>query len=266
MSSRISFAPHAAHPHLPYPRYLRWAAADGFWRSPYCAAHLWWPVLAFAVLTTVFNAMGIDQRLADGLYAAQGHRWALRSAFLTQTLLHSDAQLACRIAWLALLLAWVGAHASPRHLRWRKPLGYLLLCTLLAPALVAAMKQLIHVDCPWDLQRYGGDRPYHALSASRAQALAPGRCFPAGHASAGYAWVALYFFLANVRPRWRGWGLAAGLVLGLVFGVVQQLRGAHFLSHDLWSLMLCWIVALLLARWLLRTRAHWTGVGGERQS
>jgi membrane-associated PAP2 superfamily phosphatase len=27
------------------------------------------------------------------------------------------------------------------------------------------------------------------------------------------------------------------------FGIAQQLRGAHFLSHDLWSFGVCWIVA-----------------------
>ena len=40
----------------------------------------------------------------------------------------------------------------------------------------------------------------------------------------------------------------AGSVLlagaGLVFGSGQQLRGAHFLSHDLWSLAVCWFLAL----------------------
>jgi len=33
-----------------------------------------------------------------------------------------------------------------------------------------------------------------------------------------------------------------------VFGVSQQLRGAHFASHDVWTLTICWIVALLLHR------------------
>jgi membrane-associated PAP2 superfamily phosphatase len=31
---------------------------------------------------------------------------------------------------------------------------------------------------------------------------------------------------------------------GMVFGLSQQLRGAHFLSHDLWTAALCWLVAV----------------------
>ena len=69
-------------------------------------------------------------------------------------------------------------------------------------------------------------------------------CFPAGHASAGYAWVALYFFFLATRPAWRWRGLAIGLATGAVFGISQQLRGAHFLSHDIFAMIICWGVAL----------------------
>ena len=47
-----------------------------------------------------------------------------------------------------------------------------------------------------------------------------------------------------VRPAWRWMALAAGLMIGAIFGWTQQVRGAHFLSHDLWTLLICWVVAL----------------------
>ena len=71
-------------------------------------------------------------------------------------------------------------------------------------------------------------------------------CFPGGHSSAGYAWVALYFFAWVVRPQLRGRLLATALLAGAIFGAGQQLRGAHFLSHDLWSLGISWLVAATL--------------------
>ena len=40
----------------------------------------------------------------------------------------------------------------------------------------------------------------------------------------------------------------------MMFGIAQQLRGAHFLSHDLWALMLCWLVALAMHRVMLVPR------------
>ena len=80
--------------------------------------------------------------------------------------------------------------------------------------------------------------------------------FPPGHASAGYTWIASYFFFAAIRPQWRWAGLALGLGLGLTFGITQQFRGAHFLSHDLWTVMICWTVSFVLSRFLLRPSVH----------
>ena len=31
---------------------------------------------------------------------------------------------------------------------------------------------------------------------------------------------------------------------GLMFGIAQQSRGAHFVSHDLWSAFLVWMITL----------------------
>lgn len=119
------------------------------------------------------------------------------------------------------------------------------LATVMAALTVAWMKSWTNVHCPWDLADFGGDRRYHGLFATR-PAGRIGRCFPAGHASAGYCWLSLYFFFLATRPRlrWLGFGVAMGF--GLLLGFVQQLRGAHFLSHDLWALAVCWLFALAL--------------------
>ena len=192
--------------------------------------------------------------LADGIYAAGGHAWALQSSPLVQGVIHEGGRQASKWAWYAVAVCLLVALAHRPLWSWRMPLAYLLLSTLLSTALVAAMKRGTHMDCPWDLLRYGGEKAYYGLFARRPVGMGSAGCFPAGHASAGYAWVALYFFFLATRPQWRWWGLACALVAGLVFGIAQQLRGAHFLSHDLWALMLCWLVALSLHRLMLVPR------------
>ena len=37
--------------------------------------------------------------------------------------------------------------------------------------------------------------------------------------------------------------LAGAMLAGFVFGLAQQVRGAHYLSHTLWTAWLCWTVA-----------------------
>lgn len=58
-----------------------------------------------------------------------------------------------------------------------------------------------------------------------------GHCFPAGHASAGFAFIGGYFVIPERRPRTARIWLQDSLASGLLLGLAQQLRGAHFMSH-----------------------------------
>ena len=63
-----------------------------------------------------------------------------------------------------------------------------------------------------------------------------------------------YFAIRERSSRHARAGLALGIIVGLLFGLAQQSRGAHFLSHDLWSGMIAWIVPLTVYSWVFRAR------------
>lgn len=211
-------------------------------------------VLVALALTGLLAGLGGDAWWADHLYAWQGGTWAARDAWWSAELLHIGGRRFSIGCWMLTGIAWGLTWTGRVPQTWRRPLGYVLATVPLATVLVAYLKTRTGIDCPWDLQRYGGTRPWLSPFAARPAALGRAACFPAAHAAAGYAWVALYFACAAAGPslrRMRHVGLAYGLGLGIVFGAVQQLRGAHFLSHDLWALTLCWLVAAVSARvWL----------------
>jgi membrane-associated PAP2 superfamily phosphatase len=50
--------------------------------------------------------------------------------------------------------------------------------------------------------------------------------------------------------------LAGGLLIGTVFALGQQARGAHFLSHDLTSAAIVWYVLLGLYLVMFARRAE----------
>ncbi len=216
--------------------------------------HLWLPLIAFVAASFVLMILHGDQWLADRLYALQGNAWALRSAHVTKDLVHEMGRQLSRDAWIAMALVTLVSLSMPRLRQWRRPLLYLLVATMLSAGMVSLLKHVTHVDCPWDLLRYGGTREYYGLFMHRPAGSGHALCFPAGHASAGYSWIALYFFFLATRPALRWWGLGFALGLGLVFGIAQQLRGAHFLSHDVWALMICWLIALVMYRLILVRR------------
>lgn len=187
---------------------------------------------------------GGDFAVADRLYALQGGAWQLQKYWLTEGWIHVGGKRLSWLLWLGSLgfTAWAWRRSQWRS--WRRPLVVLLVSVLLSTSVVAMIKHALPMQCPWGLQRYGGSGAYIALFEAWPAGVARNACFPAAHASAGFAWIALYFFLLQVRPRWRWHGLALGLAMGTIFAASQELRGAHFLSHDLTTIMICWSVSL----------------------
>jgi len=208
--------------------------------------HLLVPLLAAVAASVVLMAGNGDQWLADLLFHWEGGQWAFKDAWWSSHLVHRGGKNLSTLAALLVMLALLRACFDARWKPLRLPLLYLLLAVGLSTGVVALLKSMTHMDCPWDLQRYGGLRPFVGLFQPRPVLLGHAACFPAGHASAGYGWVALYFFALRVRPQWRWAALAVAVATGLVFGISQQLRGAHFLSHDVGALAVSWTVAVLL--------------------
>ncbi|HSC81377.1 MAG TPA: phosphatase PAP2 family protein, partial [Chitinolyticbacter sp.] len=129
---------------------------------------------------------------------------------------------------------------------WRRRLEWSVLGMALASGCVTLLKLRSPHHCPWDLAEYGGYAPHLALFEALPAGIAPGHCFPAGHASGGFALLAFHFALRDRHPRWARIAAIGALVLGWIMGWAQTMRGAHFVSHTLWSAWWSWMVLLLL--------------------
>lgn len=216
-----------------------------FWRF-----HLAYPMIMGGCIASIFLLWPIDQITADWLYQWQGHQWYFQHHWITQEVIHIGGKWLSVGMGLTVLGGWLLASLFPKYHHWQRPLAYLFLATASSVILVSLLKNITHLACPWDFSRYGGALPWvnrwqHWLTQGDIL------CFPAGHASAGYAWLSLYFVAMRYSTPWRWTGLAFGLSLGIIFGFAQQLRGAHFLSHDLTTALLCWSVSLIWFRILL---------------
>ncbi|RYZ81611.1 MAG: phosphatase PAP2 family protein [Moraxellaceae bacterium] len=137
------------------------------------------------------------------------------------------------------------AHYQKNYVQDRKPLLYLVVAVAGNSLIINFFKAALAVPCPWEFARYGGNLNYHNVIEQVFLRNGSG-CFPAGQASAGYAWIALYFFGLCYQSSKRWLGLSSAIIAGAVLGGAQQLRGAHFISHDLWTLGLCWFFSLSL--------------------
>jgi membrane-associated PAP2 superfamily phosphatase len=208
--------------------------------------HFLLPGFMFFLIALILERTTLDIRLMDQLYHWSGGSWNFRDAWITRDLIHDGGRMLVALLVGILLVLLAGSFYIRQLQACRRGLWYLLASLISACLVINLLKELTHIDCPWDLIRYGGKFPYIRNFAAHPESFRTGACFPAGHASAAYAWFGSYYFAREYCPRWKPHALISVLLLGLVFGIGQQLRGAHFLSHDIWTLGLCWFIATLM--------------------
>jgi membrane-associated PAP2 superfamily phosphatase len=224
--------------------------ASGFWW-----AHLRAPLALFALLAAVFATTPLDVAIARSVFFDPAHaQWIGTGSWVINDLVHTGGRWAIRALIAVSLALWIATYVDPDRRAMRRPAAFFTISMLLSIGVVGLLKTLTNVDCPWDLTLFGGRFPYVELFADRPDALRVGRCFPAAHASSGYALLALYFTFRERHAGLAKLGLALGLLTGLTFGLAQQARGAHFVSHDLWSAFLVWTVTLSVYAFAFRAR------------
>lgn len=216
----------------------------------------WW-LIALA-LTLLWDWMGVD--LAVMQLIGGPHGFALRDQWLLSRVLHDAVRQA---AVLFYLLIWVWAAWPVRWQRgpaalWTLPRRErLTVAVLIALSLLAVnlIKNASQTSCPWDLQAFGGPAHYVSHWTLGLRDGGSGRCFPGGHASSAYAFLGLSLPwlqppAGRLRAQAAGWRwLGFLLVAGAVAGAVQTVRGAHYPSHTLWTLVIC--AGVSLAGWKL---------------
>jgi len=198
---------------------------------------------ASLALLVAWDLLGLD--LPISRLFADGDGFPLRDQWFVSVVLHSGARW---LGWAIALVLVVGiwkplpfARRLTRHERatW---VAITIACALLIPLLKLASL----TSCPWSLSEFGGTATHvsHWL-IGRADG-GSGRCFPAGHATAAFCFLPGYFILRPVARaaarRWLGVTLAAGVVLTMV----QVVRGAHYVSHSLWTGWCCCALTVVL--------------------
>jgi len=215
-------------------------------RAEFLLRHLG-PTLLAAAFLLWLETTAIDTAISNWFFDPASGTFPLHHNVALEVFGHQwPKQLVVVVACSAIamyLLSFVLPEFVPR----RRLLLFLSLALTLAPLAVSLLKVTSARHCPWSLLEYGGFAPRLSLLDAVPPGALPGQCFPGGHASAGFCLLAFYFAgldLGNRRLALAGlWG---GLGAGMALGMARVAQGAHFLSHNLWSALVCWLVILVL--------------------
>lgn len=211
---------------------------------------LWPSIFIGCCVFLWFEYTNIDLQIQDLFYNFQTRLWLIDAKDpLLRLIFYSGPKGLIWIIGVVAIAVAIFYKRLPKCRFARRDIIILAATLATAPALVALGKATTNTFTPVQILRYGGEMPYVKVIESYPPSLhleKRGRGFPAGHASGGFALMALAG-LASTR-RGRAVGIGIGLIFGTAMATYQMFKGAHYLSHTLVTAFICWAVFLVWRR------------------
>lgn len=217
-------------------------------------------IILAIVFTVMLEHSALDVAISQYFYSRTGGWLLAKQALVPNLIFYTIPKRLLIVFELYLAIAWLQRYLQHHHAThwlakkhiWFRPfhrlslaeIGYLVVAMVLVPLITASLKGVTHVVCPNHLQIFGGEYPYLNI-LENIQVGTRSKCFPAAHASAGFA---LYAW-ALIPTLWqRRWQVAAVVtVVSWLMGGYKMLIGDHFFSHTVVSMCLAWGICALLA-------------------
>lgn len=217
-----------------------------------------WLAGALALIFLLARYTPLDHALTGLFYDPAARGFPLRDQPFWAVLMHTGLKYLSVAAWLALLVYWITLRGRRSRQPLRRAIGFSLIVAPLAALAVSSLRALSAHSCPWELTLFGGTADYFRFFDAVPLNPGSGRCAPSGHAAAGFAWLAGYVALRGIDRTAARFALAFSLLLGILTGLTQLARGAHFLSHVLLTAWVCFAVAWV-CDWAYRMRGRSRG-------
>ncbi|HQS67230.1 MAG TPA: phosphatase PAP2 family protein [Sulfuricurvum sp.] len=131
---------------------------------------------------------------------------------------------------------------------YRRGLIIVVLSSIAVPLVVGSLKAVTNMPCPKSLDIFEGTYPHTCVwekYPAKECHLEKQKCWPAGHASGGFALLSL-IFLFHTRNNKILAGSTA-IVIGWSMGSYKMLIGDHFLSHTVITMIVAWLLIVFIA-------------------
>ncbi|WP_416422465.1 phosphatase PAP2 family protein [Pseudomonas sp. App30] len=197
-----------------------------------------------AIALCLLELTDIDMVIEQWFYDPVQQAFAGRHSYWLENVLHDQAKRVVIAIGVLGALGYLASFLVKGLLPIRRELACLVVAMSLSTSYTAPLKALTGVQCPWSVTEFGGTQAYSKLFEHRPATSSPGRCWPGGHAATGFTLFSLFFVLRDRRPRMARAGLVFAFGLGTVFSIGRMIQGAHFLSHNIWAAIFCWLICL----------------------
>ncbi len=211
------------------------------------------PLVILFILVTcffLFELNPIDIHIQDIFYNFESKSWLLdKNEAIPKLVFYDGIKKVFIIFTVSLLVTLIFFRHKLIVTKYKKGLLIVLLSCIAVPLFIGFLKGITNVPCPKNIERYGGNYPYVTVLTkypATFQQVSKIRCYPAGHASGGFALMSL-FFLFSTRNK-KKIALISAISIGWVVGGYKMIIGDHFFSHTLVTMIISWLVILFVVK------------------
>lgn len=193
-------------------------------------------IVSFCLLLIFFPIGGtLDLQLIHPWLNASG-QFILRNNWYLAELSHHYIKNLLITIYLSFFILWLGSFKFKKLNAFGWSYGYFFSLVVLSTTMIGLLKSQSAHACPWNITLPSSQGFFWDFSATQ------GHCFPGGHAATGFALMTGYFVFRLADKKRAYFFLITGSILGFALGWAQMMRGAHFLSHNLWTAWIIWLV------------------------
>jgi membrane-associated PAP2 superfamily phosphatase len=216
-------------------------------------------LITFFVLIVVVAFFGvndsIDLAIQDYTFDFSSNSFLLDSSVQPYRFIFYDGAKRVLIALaVVLLLILLFFYKSSFVRNYKQGILIVIFSAILIPVVVGGLKKTTNMPCPKHEIRYGGHYPRTAVWECYADDFEYKnkriKCWPAGHASGGFALMSFFFFFKKRRNKYIA--LGGAMVIAWSMGIYKMLIGDHFFSHTVITMILAWLIVLIIAKSVYR--------------
>ncbi|HEX5710187.1 MAG TPA: phosphatase PAP2 family protein [Sulfuricurvum sp.] len=212
------------------------------------AKQLWITAVILVVTVLFFGLSGVDVWVQRHFYNPLTHQWIVNTNNEVLKFIFYDGIKRLLIVIAALFLLGLIIGWKKEWMRsYRKGLLIVVLSSIFVPLIVGSLKSMSNMPCPKSLDIFNGTYPHTCVWEpynTKDCYLEKQKCWPAGHASGGFALLSLIFLFRSRQNKIIAGSTA--MVIGWSMGTYKMLIGDHFLSHTVITMIVAWLIILLI--------------------
>lgn len=214
-------------------------------------------ILLIAVIL-LFQFSELDILVQNFFYNFETKTWLInKNEPVLKFFLYDGLKIALIIFAVVVLFSLIFLRKKEFIKNYKKGLIIMLLSGVFVPLLIGSLKAITNTPCPCNIVHFNGVYPDLKVFDSYPKDFvqtSKAKCWPAGHASGGFALMALFFLFKTPINQKRA--LIGALVIGWSMGTYKMLLGDHFLSHTIITMLMAWLIILIIVK--LKHNLKWS--------